>query len=128
LFEGHPYVWLVMRDAASVDPDSKVKGWLDNHGYTRSPDYLSPRISVLTYVRWDKVSTSRLSPGPGPFKVFLPSLLRFPSAKVHVVQKGETLLAIAVRYNITVKDLMNANGIKNPASLQAGQSLLIPIR
>jgi mannosyltransferase len=128
LFEGHPYVWLVMRDAASVDPDSKVKGWLDNHGYTRSPDYLSPRISVLTYVRWDKVSTSRLSPGPGPFKVFLPSLLRFPSAKVHVVQKGETLLAIAVRYNITVKDLMNANGIKNPTSLQAGQSLLIPIR
>jgi mannosyltransferase len=128
LFEGHPYVWLVMRNAASVDPDSKVKGWLDSHGYTRSPDYLSPDISVLTYVRWDKVPTSRLSPGAGPFKVFLPSLYRLQSLKAHIVQEGETLLEIAVRYNVTVKELMNANEIKNPTNLQAGQTLLIPIR
>jgi mannosyltransferase len=128
LFEGHPYVWLVMRDADSVDPNSKVKGWLDSHGYTRSPDYLSPGISVLTYVRWDKVPASRLSAGAGPFKVFLPSLYRFPGAKVHIVQKGETLLEIAVHYNVTVKDLMNANDIKDPAVLQTGRTLLIPVR
>jgi mannosyltransferase len=126
LFQGHPYVWLVMRDAASVDPDSKVKGWLDSHGYTRSLDYVSPDISVLTYVRWDKVSTTRIS--AGPFKVFLPSLYRFPGAKVYIVQKGETLLEIAVRFNVTVKDLMNANEITNPIDLQAGQTLLIPVR
>jgi mannosyltransferase len=127
LFEGHPYVWLVMRDAASVDPDSKVKGWLDSHGYTRSLDYVSPGITVLTYVRWDKVSTSRISARAGPFKVFLPSLYRFPGAKVYIVQKGETLLEIAVRFNVAVRDLMNANNIKNPTDLQAGQTLLIPI-
>jgi hypothetical protein len=128
LFEGHSYVWLVMRDAESVDPDSKVKGWLDSHGYTRSPDYLSPSITVLTYVRWDKVPASRISGGAGPFKVFLPSLYRLPGARIHVVQKGETLLEIAVRYNVTVKDLMNANAIKNPTSLQTGQILIIPVK
>ncbi len=128
LFEGHPYVWLVTRDVDSVAPDSKVKGWLDSHGYTRSPDYLSPGISVLTYVRWDKVPSSRLSVGAGPFKVFLPNLYRIPGVRVYIVQKGETLLEIAVRYNVTVKDLMNANDIKIPTNLQAGQTLLIPIR
>ena len=117
-----------MRDAESVDPNSKVKGWLDSHGYTRSLDYQSPSISILTYVRWDKVSTSRLSGGPGSFKVFLPSLYRIAGERIHIVQKGETLLEIAVRYNVTVSELMNANGIKNPTNLQAGQVLLIPIK
>jgi mannosyltransferase len=128
LFEGHPYVWLVMRDVESVDPDSNVKGWLDSHGYTRSMDYQSPSISILTYVRWDKVSTSRLSGGPGSFKVFLPSLYRIAGERVYVVQKGETLLEIAVRYNVTVNELMNANGIKTPTNLKAGQVLKIPIK
>lgn len=128
LFEGHPYVWLVMRDVETVDPNSKVKGWLDSHGYTRSLDYQSPSISILTYVRWDKVSTSRLSGGAGSFKVFLPSLYRIAGERVHIVQKGETLLEIAVRYNVTVNELMNVNGIKNPTNLKVGQELLIPIK
>jgi mannosyltransferase len=128
LFAGHPYVWLVMRDAASVDPDSKVKGWLDTHGYTRSPDYLSPDISVLTYVRWDKVPASRLSGGPGKVEVFLPNIYRIPGMLVHEVKKGETLLEIAVRYNVTVADLVEANTIQNPTSLHAGQILYIPIK
>jgi mannosyltransferase len=128
LFEGHPYVWLVMRDAESVDPNSKVKGWLDSHGYTRSLDYQSPSISILTYVRWDKVSTSRLSGGAGSFKVFLPSLYRIAGERIHIVQEGETLLEIAVRYSVTVNELMNVNGIKNPTNLKAGQQLLIPVK
>jgi mannosyltransferase len=128
LFEGHPYVWLVMRDVESVDPNSKVKGWLDSHGYTRSLDYQSPSITILTYVRWDKVSTSRLSGGSGSFKVFLPSLYRIAGERDYTVQKGETLLEIAVRFNVTVNELMNANGIKSPTSLKAGQVLKIPIK
>jgi mannosyltransferase len=128
LFSGHPYVWLVMRDPATVDPDSKVKGWLDTHGYMRSPDFLGPDVSVLTYVRWDKVPANRLSGEPGRFKVYLPSIYRIPGMQVYVVKQGETLLEIAVRNNVTVADLMNANGIKNPTSLHAGQTLLIPIR
>ena len=79
-------------------------------------------------MRWDKLPANHLSGGPGRFKVYLPSLYLIPGMRVYVVQKGETLLEIAVRYNVTVADLMNANGIKNPTSLHTGQTLLIPIR
>lgn len=47
---------------------------------------------------------------------------------VHVVQRGETLYRIAQRYGLTVDEIVLANGITNPSSIQVGQRLLIPIR
>jgi Membrane proteins related to metalloendopeptidases len=46
---------------------------------------------------------------------------------VHVVQRGETLYRIAQRYSLSVDELVLANGITNPSSIQVGQRLLIPI-
>ena len=36
---------------------------------------------------------------------------------IHVVQAGETLSSIALRYGVTVQALMTANGIDNALSL-----------
>lgn len=47
---------------------------------------------------------------------------------VHVVQRGETLYRIAQNYSLTVDELVRANGITNPASIQVGQRLLVPVR
>nr|HID12818.1 LysM domain-containing protein [Anaerolineae bacterium] len=44
----------------------------------------------------------------------------------HVVQRGENLFRIALRYGTTVEAIANANGIANPARIYAGQVLLIP--
>lgn len=44
----------------------------------------------------------------------------------YIVQSGDTLSSIADRFNITLTDLMNANGISNPDQLSAGQPLVIP--
>jgi len=44
----------------------------------------------------------------------------------HVVARGETLIAIARMYNVSVSDLQKFNHIDNPTKLQAGQTLLIP--
>lgn len=44
----------------------------------------------------------------------------------YTVQPGDTLYGIAVRFNVTVQALMQANSITDPASLQAGQVLVIP--
>jgi LysM repeat protein len=41
----------------------------------------------------------------------------------HVVQKGETLSAIARKYGLDYRDLAKWNGISNPASLKVGQRL-----
>lgn len=49
------------------------------------------------------------------------------TARVHVVQPGDTLWAIAMRYGVTVDDLVQANGLQNADLLRVGQSLLIPV-
>lgn len=45
---------------------------------------------------------------------------------IHVVQRGENLYRIAMRYNISVAELTRLNNIVNPASIQVGQRLLVP--
>jgi LysM repeat protein len=49
-----------------------------------------------------------------------------PIPITHVVQPGETLIAIAIQYGVTVAALQSANGIDDPASLQVSQRLIIP--
>jgi len=44
----------------------------------------------------------------------------------HVVQRGENLFRIALRYNTTVEAIASANGIANPALVYVGQVLTIP--
>ncbi len=46
--------------------------------------------------------------------------------KIHIVQRGETLQSIAVRYGVTVQELIAANGIRNPNRIYVGQKLIIP--
>ncbi len=44
----------------------------------------------------------------------------------YVVQRGDTLFKIAVRYNVTVSRLAEANGIRNTNLVYVGQRLVIP--
>lgn len=53
---------------------------------------------------------------------------RQSGAIVHVVQAGETLGAIAARYDTTVAALVEANRLENPDRLAIGQRLLIPVQ
>ena len=46
--------------------------------------------------------------------------------KEHVVQKGETLAAIAKQHGVAVADLVKANNLANPNDLKVGQKLVIP--
>jgi peptidoglycan-N-acetylglucosamine deacetylase len=44
----------------------------------------------------------------------------------HRVQAGESLLGIAVRYGVTIDEIVTANELVNPDSLFIGQELIIP--
>jgi uncharacterized protein YcbK (DUF882 family) len=44
----------------------------------------------------------------------------------HVVQRGHTIEAIAHRYHVSVKSIVDANHLKDPAHLKLGQTLIIP--
>jgi LysM repeat protein len=45
---------------------------------------------------------------------------------VYRVSSGDTLSGIAARYDVSVRQLMDANGITNPDRLSIGQELVIP--
>lgn len=49
-----------------------------------------------------------------------------PTPVFHTVQAGESLLAVANRYDVSVASLQDANGILDPRTLQIGQQLIIP--
>ncbi|MDX1414461.1 MAG: lamin tail domain-containing protein [Candidatus Promineifilaceae bacterium] len=46
--------------------------------------------------------------------------------QTHIVGAGETLGQISVRYDISMEELMSANGMSNPNFLFVGQELIIP--
>ncbi|MBI5567048.1 MAG: LysM peptidoglycan-binding domain-containing protein [Chloroflexi bacterium] len=46
--------------------------------------------------------------------------------KYHLVQPGENLFRIGLKYGLTVEAVMQANGLYNPNTVYAGQSLCIP--
>jgi LysM repeat protein len=47
-------------------------------------------------------------------------------ASVHIVEAGETLSAIANRYQVSVQAIAAANGLSNPNHIVVGQRLVIP--
>jgi LysM repeat protein len=48
------------------------------------------------------------------------------AATTHTVQPGETLMAVAIHYNVTLWTLVQVNSIANPARIFPGQVLVIP--
>ena len=49
-----------------------------------------------------------------------------PGPSVHIVQAGENLFRIALRYGTTVQAIASANGIYDPNRIYVGQRLYIP--
>jgi uncharacterized protein YkwD len=72
------------------------------------------RIPVTVTPTPSATPTPKASPTPTPEPVY------------HLVQSGDTLLAMAIKYDTTVETIMLANKIAEPTGLQIGQELLIP--
>ena len=49
-----------------------------------------------------------------------------PTPRIHIVQPHETLLDIAVRYQVPLDALARANGITDPTIIKPGDRLVIP--
>ncbi len=66
------------------------------------------------------------TPTPEPTETPRPSPTPGPVFTAYVVRNGDTLGAVAARFNMTVEELMQVNGITDPHALQIGQVLKIP--
>jgi LysM repeat protein len=51
-----------------------------------------------------------------------------PTPVIYVVQSGDTLGGIAIRYGVTIEALANRNDIEDPRRIRSGQRLIIPIK
>ncbi len=64
---------------------------------------------------------------PPPTATPIPSQSPDPGqSSVYEVQPGDNLLAIALRFNLTLDELMEANGLTDPDFVFVGQRLVIP--
>jgi murein DD-endopeptidase MepM/ murein hydrolase activator NlpD len=55
-----------------------------------------------------------------------PAAKAAPAGRTHVVEKGENLYRIGLRYGVTADELASANGIDDPSQLEVGQRLVVP--
>jgi LysM repeat protein len=51
-----------------------------------------------------------------------------PTPIIYVIKKGDTLLAIARQFGVTVAAVQQVNGISDPRRLRIGQEIIIPAR
>jgi LysM repeat protein len=79
-----------------------------------------PGIALATVP--PRPTVTRALPTPAPPDTPTPT----PTPIIHVVQPGETLIAIALQYGVTVAALQSANGISDPSALQVSQEIKIP--
>ena len=59
-------------------------------------------------------------------RLVIPDVLRGGASKKHVIKQGDTLLRIAKKYKVSVRDLARANKIKPKSRLSLGKTLVIP--
>jgi LysM repeat protein len=73
-------------------------------------------------------ATPPATPTPSPTATPTPSprATPTPSPVVHVVQRGETLRAIAERYGVSQRSIVKANSLANASLIVVGQKLIIP--
>lgn len=64
------------------------------------------------------------TPGPSPTPLPTPTP-RPDGCSVHIVQQGETLFGIALRYGVEMDQILRFNNIPNPSLIQTGQELVI---
>lgn len=74
----------------------------------------------------DYVQVNEFNPLPTP--TFTTAAAPTVAATFYTVQEGDTLGGIAVKFDVTVADIVAANNISDPNSLSVGQKLLIPPR
>ncbi len=109
------------------DPDTDDPGWAR---YVVQVGDTLTTIALRYGTTWrdlvdanDLISPHRLSPG---------QVIRVPArdlelgGMLHVVEPGETLFRIAVRYGVSPLHLAAVNTLSNPSLLYPGQRLLIP--
>jgi LysM repeat protein len=89
---------------------------------------VTPTPTATPTVALTQAATPRPTATPAPYTpapTATPTLT--PTPIIYAIQRGDTLLKIATKFSISVRDLQETNGITDPRGLQVGQQLIIPM-
>ena len=97
--------------------------WLSGCTTREAQEAIPPTVALAVITQ--STDETRVSQTPPSKEVeIIPSPT--PTPLTHLVQAGETLLGIAIRYGVDVDDLLLVNPDVNPQFLSIGQALIIP--
>jgi len=100
-------------------------------------DRREPEPEPVAAVLPQEISEESAQPDTEPQSAVEESATEQPGAEIsaepagpetHVVQAGDTLGQISLRYDVAVEAIMDANGMDNPNFLSVGQELIIPAK
>ena len=93
-------------------------------GCSSSPDALAPRETAAALLYITPAATLDINATVTAYaQGIIPSAT--PSG-MYIIKSGDTLSAIADDFTTTVEEIMVANDISSPESIQIGQTLIIP--
>jgi LysM repeat protein len=85
-------------------------------------------ISVAVFLVWGRPVPATVEPTvAAPHVQEPPQSVEAPEMIVYVVQEGDSLYGIALKFDVSTEDLMRANGLLDPNFLVVGQELFIPV-
>lgn len=90
-----------------------------------SPDILPPEPTPA--ILPTATSTPTVTPTPPPTETAFSPELMAAAGHRHIVQPGDTLVAIGYRYGVNWKSLSDLNNLENPDRLSVGQTLTVPL-
>jgi murein DD-endopeptidase MepM/ murein hydrolase activator NlpD len=122
-------VTLLLTLAACVRPAPDSPPW-NASGADSTPGLPPASVTGSTATASFRLLPTRI-PG-SPILTPTPDVPRFlptprSGPETYVVQAGDTLGAIGLRYGVSVEALMQANGLYDPNALDVGQTLKIPV-
>ena len=117
-----PYVFLGL----GLELQADVEG--AQHAYQTAASLAGPNTGLYEAAIERAEAIGRNPPTAVPTATALPTptVTPIPTEGVYIVQGGDTLKAIAERFNITVEEIIEINQIENPNALSVGQILIIP--
>jgi len=83
--------------------------------------------NLATSVKQPQAITIPVQPPTVAAPIVTPQLTAPSPQGTYEVKPGDTLAAIANRYNTSISELVKANGLSDPNQLQISQKLLIPV-
>jgi len=81
---------------------------------------------VAVLERADAIVRNPPTAVPTATPIPLPSPTPVPTSAIYVVEKGDTLRAIADKFGVTMDALVELNQLDDPNTLAVGQHLIIP--